>query len=430
MAASRTAPAPRTPHEPARTAFARQLSWKRAVVVLALGWVVIWVSRMMLTPIYPVLSEFFGGVSNTQLGAISSFYFLGYVIMQIPSGILVDRVGMRTVIVPGFLVFMAGVAVIALSGTLEMLYVGSVISGAGCGTFYGIAYTITNTMVPRDKKSLATAIVNSGTAVGSGLGLVSASCLVSTGLMPWQGLAAGTGAMAAVMAVVFGRTLPARPATEPVASSAQHTSGRDTATKRSGIARLFEPHMVAAYVLYFSTLYLYYLISTWLPNFLETERGFASSFTGIVSSLVFFAGIPGALIMSRIADKLPHRKVPLIVALEVAAAIVMAVTITTTNRPLIVAGIVLYGFLGKLTVEPIIISWLGQFAPAGSVTTMFGVFNTFGMAASVVSPAVTGAIADALGSGVAGYYLAVAIILVGTLAFVAIDRACTERAKQ
>lgn len=58
--------------------------WKRAIVVLALGWVVIWISRMMLTPIYSVLSEFFGGVSNAQLGLISSFYFLGYVIMQIP----------------------------------------------------------------------------------------------------------------------------------------------------------------------------------------------------------------------------------------------------------------------------------------------------------------------------------------------------------
>lgn len=313
--------------------------WKRAIVVLALGWVVIWISRMMLTPIYSVLSEFFGGVSNAQLGLISSFYFLGYVIMQIPSGILVDRFGMKAVVIPGFIVFAVGTVIIALSGTLEMLYAGSLISGAGCGTFFGIAYTITNVYVPGDKKSLA------------------------------------------------------------------------------------------AYIVYFSTLYMYYLISTWLPNFLGTERGFADSLTGIVSSLVFFAGIPGALIFSRLADKMPAKKVPLIVGLELIASVFALVMIQSTNQAIVVASIVAYGFFGKLTVEPIIISWLGQFAPKGSVTTMFGVFNFFGMSASVVAPTVTGSLTDSLGSGVWGFYLAILIILVGTAAFLVIDRIRASRAR-
>lgn len=79
--------------------------WKKGVVMLAAGWIVIWISRMMLTPIYPVLSRFFGGASSTQLGMISSFYFLGYVLMQIPSGLLVDRLGLKTIVVPGFIIF-------------------------------------------------------------------------------------------------------------------------------------------------------------------------------------------------------------------------------------------------------------------------------------------------------------------------------------
>lgn len=399
--------------------------WKRAIVVLALGWVVIWISRMMLTPIYAVLSEFFGGVSNAQLGLISSFYFLGYVIMQIPSGILVDRFGMKAVVIPGFIVFAAGTMIIALSATLEMLYAGSLISGAGCGTFFGIAYTITNVYVPGDKKSLATAIVNSGTAVGSGLGLVSASCLVSTGLLPWQTLAGSTAVLAVVMAIVFARTLPGQ---KEAASPATIEQKLDSAAPdKNGLGKLFKPQMIAAYIVYFSTLYMYYLISTWLPNFLGIERGFADSLTGIVSSLVFFAGIPGALIFSRIADKMPAKKVTLIVGLELIASVFALVMIRSTDQTVVVAGIVAYGFFGKLTVEPIIISWLGQFAPKGSVTTMFGVFNFFGMSASVVAPTVTGSLTDSLGSGVWGFYLAILIILVGTAAFLAIDRICASR---
>lgn len=59
----------------------RMPSWKRAVLMLACGWVVIWVARMMFTPIYPELSAFFGGATSTELGAVSSWYFLGYALM-------------------------------------------------------------------------------------------------------------------------------------------------------------------------------------------------------------------------------------------------------------------------------------------------------------------------------------------------------------
>lgn len=253
-----------------------------------------------------MLSEFFGGVSNAQLGLISSFYFLGYVIMQIPSGILVDRFGMKAVVIPGFIVFAVGTVIIALSGTLEMLYAGSLISGAGCGTFFGIAYTITNVYVPGDKKSLATAIVNSGTAVGSGLGLVSASCLVSTGVLPWQTLAASAAVLALVMAVVFARTLPGQKEAAAPATIEQKLDS--AAPKKSGLGKLFKPQMIAAYIVYFSTLYMYYLISTWLPNFLGTERGFADSLTGIVSSLVFFPVFPARSSLAALPTRCPPKR--------------------------------------------------------------------------------------------------------------------------
>ena len=162
-----------------------------------------------------------------------------------------------------------------------------------------------------------------------------------------------------------------------------------------GALDLFKLPMIAAYVLYFSTLYTYYLIDTWLPNFLETERGFQGTGIGIASSLVFFTAIPGALFFSRIADKIPHKKTTIIMLLEILAASVLFMTITTNNQVILIIGIMAYGFFGKLAVEPIIISWLGQFAPKKSIATTYGVFNFFGMSASVIVPSVTGMISDA-----------------------------------
>ena len=393
--------------------------WKRIVAILTAGWIVIWIYRCALTPVYSILSEFFGGASDAALGSISSFYFLGYVIMQIPSGLLVDRFGQKRVIIPGFSLFALGAAVVALSQTLGMLYAGSVLAGLGCGTFYGCAYSLTAENVPAERKSLSTAIVNSGMAIGSGLGLVSASALVGSGALPWQTMVVAALVLAVVMVVVFARVVRT-----PAQASEAAVADAPAVTGKTDVRALFKPQMIAAYVLYFSTMYAYYLIDTWLPNFLETERGFEGTAIGVASSLVFFSAIPGALIFSRLADKLPERKVTIIIALELVAAAMLAFMINTGDQTLLVIGIVLYGFFGKLAVEPIIISWLSGFASGGSVATMYGVFNFFGMTSSVIAPAVTGAISDATGSKILGFYLAVGIILAGTLLFFLVNRLC------
>lgn len=347
--------------------------WKQIVFVLTAGWIVIWIYRTILTPIYPIISSFFGGASDASLGNISSFYFLGYVCMQIPSGILVDRLGKKKILIPGFLLLGIGTLVVALSQRISTVFIGSILAGVGCGTYYGAAYSLTTEHVPLNKKSLATAIVNSGTAVGSGLGLISSSFFVGEGILPWQSLLYITAILVLIMIVIFQKFIRE----ELPASKKENAPSKKS---RSSLKGLFKLPMISAYILYFSTLYAYYLIDTWLPNFLETERGFQGTAIGVTSSLVFFAAIPGALVFSRIADRIPNKKVT------------------------------------------IIISWLGQYAPRKSIATTYGVFNFFGMSASVLVPSITGMISDATGTKVYAFYLAIGILCAGTLLFYLINR--------
>ncbi|MER2004535.1 MAG: MFS transporter [Enterococcus casseliflavus] len=389
--------------------------WKQIVFVLTAGWIVIWIYRTILTPIYPIISSFFGGASDASLGNISSLYFLGYVCMQIPSGILVDRLGKKKILIPGFLLLGIGTLVVALSQRISTVFIGSILAGVGCGTYYGAAYSLTTEHVPLNKKSLATAIVNSGTAVGSGLGLISSSFFVGEGILPWQSLLYITAILVLIMIVIFQKFIRE----ELPASKKENAPVKKS---RSSLKGLFKLPMISAYILYFSTLYAYYLIDTWLPNFLETERGFQGTAIGVTSSLVFFAAIPGALVFSRIADRIPNKKVSIIIFLEIAAAFVLFITVTTSNQSLLIFGIIAYGFLGKLAVEPIIISWLGQYAPRKSIATTYGVFNFFGMSASVLVPSITGMISDATGTKVYAFYLAIGILCAGTLLFYLINR--------
>lgn len=391
--------------------------WKQIILVLTAGWITIWIYRVILTPIYPIISAHFNNASDAQIGSISSLYFLGYVVMQIPSGLLVDKFGKKQIIIPGFILFALGGILLGVANTLFTVYLGSVLAGLGCGTYYGVAYSLTGEYVPSEKKSIATAIVNSGTAVGSGVGLVSSSYLVGQGLIHWQYLVLATVFLIVVMIVVFFKFIRTETKIEESKSTIQSDMPAESKYKT-----LFQPKFVSAYLLYFATLYTYYLIDTWLPNFLETERGFEGTAVGFAASLVFFAGIPGALIFSSLADKFPHKKIEIILLLEFLAAAMLFLTITVGNQTLLVIGIIAYGFFGKLAVEPIIISWLGQFVSKKYLATAFGVFNFFGMLSSVIVPSLTGYISDTTGTKLYAFYLAIVIVLIGMGIFYIVNR--------
>ncbi|GGC76448.1 MFS transporter [Enterococcus wangshanyuanii] len=399
--------------------------WKKIVILLCAGWVTIWVYRSALSPAYPQINESLGGnISDTALGFISTCYFFGYVAMQIPAGFLVDKIGKKKVLIPGFIVFGIAAFLISQATSISMIYFGSVLAGLGCGSFYGSAYSLTSQNIPQDKRSFSTAIVNSGSAVGSGLGLILSSFLVVQLQFPWQTMMYISVALIVVMLIAFIAIIRNnKEDAEFLAQSAVEEAKVKTETteivekEHVSMKKLFSPKMLFAYVLYFATCYAYYMTVTWLPNFLGTERGFEGAAIGFSASLVAFASIPGALFFSRLADKFMHKKVQFIVILEFLAAIMLLLTVQATNSTLLLVGLILYGFLGKLAVEPIIISWLGENAPKVGIGTTLGVFNFFGMMSSVIAPTLTGSISDATGSKEMGFYISVILLVAGTALF-------------
>ncbi|MFS0939680.1 MFS transporter [Enterococcus casseliflavus] len=404
--------------------------WKQIIILMCSGWVTIWIYRAALSPVYPQINESLGGnISDTALGSIASFYFFGYVIMQIPAGFLVDKIGKKTVLLPGFVVFALAALLISQASSISMIYTGSFLAGIGCGSFYGSAYSLTSQNIPKEKKSFSTAIVNSDSAVGSGFGMILSSFIVIQMNMPWQTMMYLSAFLIVCMTIAF--ALVIRSNKEDVAflesQAAAEEETTDQPKEKVSLSTLFSLRMLFTYVLYFATCYAYYMTVTWLPNFLGTERGFQGVAIGFSSSLVAFASIPGALFFSRLADKYMHKKVTFIVILEVLAALMLLVTVQATNSTFLMIALILYGFLGKLAVEPIIISWLRENAPKVGVGTTLGVFNFFGMMSSVIAPTLTGSISDATGSKVMGFYIAIILLIGGTFLFLTVNSKKTAK---
>jgi len=350
------------------------------------------------------------------MGLIASFYFFAYTGMQIPAGILVDKFGKKVVLIPGFCLFIIATLLVGNATSLTMVYVGSLLAGMGCGSYYGSAYSLSSENIPLERRGLATAIINSGSALGMAIGLIASSLLVKSMGMDWQLTIFMITALLVIMTLVFavvirGGSYSSTLAAQPAGSSA-------AASEESGEASgLFSLRMISAYVMYFATCYGYYMIVTWLPSFLQQERGFEGVAIGFSAALVAFASVPGALFFSRMSDRFRSKKVQLIIFLELCAAVMLVCTVISPDSTTLLISLILYGLLGKLAVDPIMISFIADNAPKKGYGTSFGVFNFFGMSSSVIAPFLTGVISDSTGSKVMGFYISAAILLVGTIIF-------------
>lgn len=401
--------------------------WKQIIIILCMGWVVIWMYRTVLTPIFPELQQTIGIHTDMQMGLISSFYFLGYTGMQIPAGILVDKLGKKVVVIPGFALFAIAAILIGMASNITMIYIGSLLAGIGCGSYYGSAYSLSSESISEERRGLSTAIINSGSAIGMGIGLIASSLLVKSLHIPWQVMIFSIVAFIVILIFVFAKVIQETPRKE----KGIEQKGKINKTKNTAsMSQLFSMKMISAYVLYFATCYGYYMVVTWLPSFLQQERGFEGVAIGFTAALVAFTGIPGALYFSRMSDKFRNRKVNLIIILEFLAAAMLLLTVLAPSSSILLLGLIFYGLFGKLAVDPILISYIADSAPKEGYGTSFGVFNFFGMSSSILAPLVTGFISDSTGSKVMGFYVAAVILVIGAFVFLLANRKKIEQNKQ
>src|SRR6266516_2737745 len=70
------------------------------------------------------------GISASQLGQFSAFYFYTYIAMQIPTGVLVDAWGARRLLIGGSLAAATGTLLFGMTSSYLLASVGRAIIGA------------------------------------------------------------------------------------------------------------------------------------------------------------------------------------------------------------------------------------------------------------------------------------------------------------
>lgn len=388
--------------------------WIKIVIVFTLGWIAIYATRTILNPIMTnIQSEF--AINAAQLGLISSLFFLGYTATQIPSGFLGDKFGRKKMIIPAFIGF--GILAI-ISGQMVTFYMFLMmwfLTGMFQGVFYGPQYGLSSEAIPQKRLTLGSAIINSGMAIGMSAGYWISSITVQEMDMSWRTPFWIMGVIVIVIGIVMWIMVKEHP---PGYKAPESANGVPEKLK---VSELFKNrNLILAFITIFCSIYGFFVILTWLPYYLETARGISGSSVAFVSSLVPWASIPGMLFFGWLSDKLGKQRPVLLVMVPLAFISTVSIVLFDQMWVLYVSLIV-YGIVGKLSTNPVLIAVVANNAPRVGLATSFGIYNFIGMSASILAPYITGFITDVTGNLDMGFYLAGALLLVGIVAVFMID---------
>ncbi|MDU5142371.1 MAG: MFS transporter [Paenibacillus dendritiformis] len=380
--------------------------WVKITIVFFLGWISIYATRSVLNPVMDNIQAEFG-LSASQLGLISSIFFIGYAGLNVPSGILGDKIGKKKVLVPGVILFGIFAAVTGMMPTFALFMTTWLLVGIFQGFYYGPQYGLSSEAIPKKHITVGSAIINSGMAFGLSLGYFISSYTVGTLGMSWR----APFYIIAVPVVLAGIAMWIVIKDKP---KAKEQGTDEKAPQKLKLKELFSKNLIFAYITIFCAIYAFFVVVTWIPYYLQHARGIEGTEVAVVSSLVPWAAIPGSLLFSWIADKMGTRRPVLLVMLPLSIIAIISI-VAFDNMWVLYMALIGYGIFGKISTNPVLVAVVADNAPKHALSTAFGLYNFIGMCGSILAPYITGFLTDATGSLNAGFYFAGFLLVIGTV---------------
>ena len=370
------------------------------------------------------------GFSPTIYGFGAGIFFLSYVLFEIPSNVILSRVGARIwiarIMISWGLVSSAMMFVQGVTGFYTLRFL---LGMAEAGFFPGIIYYLTRWFPIRERARTIAAFMTATLIAGVIGGPVSGALLSfhGFGLAGWQWLFLLEGLPAVVLGLFVLKFLTERPEEAMWLSDAERATlvaclredsraqPAETTARALGNRRTW---LLA--VVYFTIPVTLYGIGFWLPQMLKTASGGSDLTVGLLSAVPYTAGAIAMVIAGRHSDRTGERRWHVVVAALVGAAGLAASTLSTgvawslVTLSIAMAGLAsMFGPFWALTT-----STMGGVGAAASIALVNSVGNTGGF----VGPYLLGALNDTTGSFALGLCAIAAMLAVfGSLALTVRD---------
>jgi len=410
---------------------AAKIAW-RLLPLLFVSYVVAYVDRINVGFAKLYIREALGvneQVFGTVYGFGAGLFFLGYFLFEVPSNLVLQRVGARAWIARIMIVWGIVSAATMFVNSRESFYAMRFLLGvAEAGFFPGILLYLTYWFPTRERaKTIATFAIAGLVAgvIGSPMSGAILGLDGTWGLAGWQWLFVIESIPAVVLGLVVLFVLPNGPADvtwltpeekRSLAERLSREAAEAGADQRSHLATVFtSPRVWLLCLLYFLFNVGGYGYEMWLPSIVKGFSGQTDILVGLITAIPYLAAGIAMFFAGRHSDRTDERRGHVAVAAFV-AALGFALAGSLRNPWLAMGGLTL-AFMGlKSTMGPfwaLGTSFLSGTAAAGGIAFI----NSVGNLGGFVGPTVVGVIRDRTGNDTAALYvLGGCLLLMGLFA--------------
>jgi D-galactonate transporter len=371
--------------------------------------------------------------SDTVYGAGAGIFFIGYFLFEVPSNLLMTRVGARIWIARIMVTWGLISAALMFTSSVASFYLLRFLLGAAeAGFFPGIILYLTY-WYPARRRARMVALFMSGVAVAGVIGgplsgWIMQVCAGLVGLKGWQWLFLLEGVPSVLVGIwtLFYLDDGIRSAqwlSEDDKRRLEQAIVEDNAGKAQlPLAQLFGSGKVWLLALiYFLFVMGLYGVSFWLPQLIKSS-GVQDLFTvGLLTAIPYLVAAVSMVLAARHSDRSGERRWHAACAALAGAAGLIGATVYSDNT--VVAMVALsVATAGILSTFPLF--WSLPTAMLGGAAAAAGIalINSVGNLAGFVSPYLVGAIKDATGSTGTGIMVLAASLLAGGVLVVAAVR--------
>jgi ACS family tartrate transporter-like MFS transporter len=365
------------------------------------------------------------GFSAAIYGFGSGIFFLSYTLFEVPSNLILARVGVRIWIAR--IMFTWGVlatAMIFVNSATTFYVLRFLLGVAEAGFFPGIILYLTH-WFPARERGRAVGLFMTATAMAGVIGAPISSALLQLhgigGLHGWQWLFLVEGVPAMLLAPVVLLYMTERPADAKwLAATEREWLTREMAIEHAQTANahmtlraaLTSVHLWIISLPYFCVVIAFYGISFWLPQILQVSSGYSSAMVVLLSAIPYISATIGLVVVGSHSDRSGERRwhvaVPCLIGatgfvLTVLAPQTPAFALTTLS----IAAFGIWGTMGPYWTLPT--AFLRGTAAAGGIALV----NSIGNLGGFVGPYLVGWIRDATGRFTVGLLALAAILVIG-----------------
>ncbi|MEE0511295.1 MAG: MFS transporter [Peptococcaceae bacterium] len=265
-------------------------------VVLYLMFMVDFMTRTGVNSLVPLIQEDLG-LTDVQVGMLSSVVMIGMVIFVLPVTFFADRISRKkTVIV---LSIFWGIAVLVSSQTTsyETLLLTRFFVGVGCSGFAAVSTSMISGWFSEEQRGKALSIYD--TAMDVGAAFAAAACGMIAGLMGWQTTLLFVGILSLII-TVFSFFIP----DEKRHVKKDETKAKSDVNLTAALKAVFanKPLLAVSLGAAFNN-FLYCATFGWINMYMVRDMGYSVGLAGSIAGAISLVGVLGYPIGGVILDK-------------------------------------------------------------------------------------------------------------------------------